>query len=238
MVGVMRRSLLAVLALALLIAACGDDDGDAADTTEPTATMTSDGGALPGERVETFPEEGALLAVVGVAAGETLPLRSGPGADFDVLVELEPLTTNVTATGHQRMVDGELWSEITADDDTGWAEAAHLLQPGSVDDITATLFPTPADRPQAETMEELGQAVANLRASVEPPSDIVVVDGPTVTDLGEITVDVIGLGDDSIGGERLAIFADPDPGGEGFTVRSVEATTLCLRGVGGGGLCV
>jgi hypothetical protein len=235
----MRRLPIAVLALALslVVAACGDDSDDADDATTTTAS-TSGTDALPGERVETFPEEGAQLAVVGVPAGETLPVRSGPSADFDVVVELEPLATNVTATGHQRMVDGELWSEVTVDDDTGWAETAHLLQPGAVNDITATLFPAPADPPRAETMEELGDAVAALRASTEPPSDVVVVAGPTVSDLGEITVDVIGLGDDSIGGERLAIFADPDPGGEGFTVRSVEATVLCLRGVGESGACV
>jgi hypothetical protein len=54
--------------------------------------------------------------------------------------------------------------------------------------------------------------------------------------VGEVTVDVVGIGDDSVGGERLKVFAEPGAGG--FTVRSVEATTFCRRGVTGDGLCV
>ena len=46
-----------------------------------------------------------------------------------------------------------------------------------------------------------------------------------MSDLGEITVDVIGFPDDAQLGERLHVFAEPDPGGESFTVRSVESTT-------------
>ena len=67
--------------------------------------------------------------------------------------------------------------------------------------------------------------------------DVVVVDGPTVGDLGEITVDVVGFPDDSVLGARLRVFAEPDPGGESFTVRTVESTTLCRRAVSEG-LCV
>jgi hypothetical protein len=180
------------------------------------------------------------LAVVGVAAADTLKVRSGPGVEFGVLFELGPLAMNAVATGHNRSVgNGGFWSEITAGDRTGWANTAFLLQPGQVSDITAALFPTPSARPKAETMEELGQVVGRRRAgAAEPPARIVVVDGPTVGDLGEITVDVIGLGDDSQGGERLKIFAEPGPPGARFTVRTVEATALCSRGVTKDGLCV
>jgi hypothetical protein len=87
-------------------------------------------------------------------------------------------------------------------------------------------------------MEDLGRAVARLRATGEPTARIVVVDGPTVGDLGEITVDVIGLGDDAQGGERLKIFAEPRPATPRFTVRTVEATALCSRAVAPDGLCV
>lgn len=87
-------------------------------------------------------------------------------------------------------------------------------------------------------MLELGRTVARLRAGDDPESDIVVADGPTVGDVGEITVDIVGLGDGSVGGERLKIFAEPGAGGASFTVRSVEATTLCRRGVTADRLCV
>ncbi|HEV7862446.1 MAG TPA: hypothetical protein VGR20_07085 [Acidimicrobiia bacterium] len=231
-----------VLALALLIGACGNDgEGtDAVNATKPTGTTgSSNGAALPGERVETFPYQGAPLAVVGVAADDTLNVRSGPGPQFDVVFELGPMAMNATATGHNRSVgEAGVWSEIAVDARTGWAKTAFLLQPGEVRDITAALFPTPADRPTAKTMLELGQTVARLRARGDREPDIVVVEHPTVGDLGEITVDVIGLGDDSVGGERLKVFAEPGPGRERFTVRTVEATTFCSRGVTKERLCV
>jgi hypothetical protein len=238
-----RTSAVPVIALALLIGACGDDDDGgpgAASTTQSSATTaTSSAATLPGERVETFPYQGAKLAVVGVAAGDTLNVRSGPGTEFGVVYDLGPTAMNATATGHNRSVgDGVFWSEISAEGRTGWARTSFLLQPGQVDDVTAALFPTPAERPTAKTMAELGQAVARRRASDEPPSKIVVVEDPTVGDLGEVTVDVIGLGDDSVGGERLKVFAEPGPRGESFTVRTVEATTFCSRGVSEDGRCV
>lgn len=68
----------------------------------------------------------------------------------------------------------------------------------------------------------------------EPESDIVQVTEVSEGDLTEVTYDVIGLGDDSILGFRLHIFAEES--GAGFTLRTVEATVLCGRGVSDG-LC-
>lgn len=230
-----------------LLAGCGEtvDPGvttttttTATTTTTTTMTTTIPPLELPGERIEIFPFEGAELMVVGVAADDTLNMRSGPGVDFQVVLELDPLTDGIIATGHNRQLeDGSLWSEIVYEDGTGWANVAFLLHPGMVEDVTSQLWPDPVDRPRAATLLELGLLVAQERASLEPPSEIVVVDGPTVGDLGEITVDVIGMADDSIGGERLWVFAEPDPGGEGFVLRTLEVMFLCLRGVTDG-LCV
>lgn len=255
----MRRSSAVLLTAVLLLSACGDDDGaqtassgsDTTTTTEATTSTTDDAGAtttttstspttgeLPGEEIDIFPYEGAALAVVGVAADDVLNVRTGPGTGFEVAFELEPLADDVVATGHNRMIEGEgMWAEVTSGPRIGWANAGYLLQPAQVTDITTQVAPTPAELPSAETLVELAEQVAATRASQEPPSTITVVDGPTVGDLGEITVDVVGMADDSVGGERLHVFATPDPGGEGFTLRTVEATLLCLRGVSDG-LCV
>jgi hypothetical protein len=244
----MRRLLPALLAVSLVAVGCGDDGADVATddtpTTAPdddTTTTDDEGGAsgeLPGEPVDIFPNEGDELMVVGVAADDVLNVRSGPGTVYDVVVELEPLADGILATGNNRSLDGEgIWAEVEAEGETGWASTAFLLQRGDTTDITAEVFPTPADRLTAETMLDLGRQVAELRASDEPPSEIVVVDGPSVGDLGEITVDVLGLGDDSIGGERLTVFGEEGEGGESFTVRTVEATILCTRGVSDG-LCL
>jgi hypothetical protein len=235
----MERLPAALLVLSLFAAGCGDDNETPRRSEPDGTTSSSAGAALPGERVELYPYQGARLAVVGVASDDKLNVRSEPRADSSVVAQLGPLATNAVATGHNRSVgESGFWSEIRVDDKTGWANTKFLLQPGQVTDITAALFPTPAQRPKAATMAELGRAVARLRASDEPPSRIVVVDGPTTDDLGEIAVDVIGLGDDAQGGERLKVFAEPHQDGSGFTVRTVEATALCSRGVTNDGLCV
>jgi hypothetical protein len=249
----LTRAAACFLGAALALGACGDEDLDteaAGRTTETTETTIDDttgntaeteptSAELPGERIEIFPYEDASLAVVGVEADDVLNVRSGPGVDFDVVAELDPLATGITATGHNRSVDDEgFWSEVSVDGATGWANVAFLAHPGRVDDIATQIAPTPDDLPMADTMEQLGQMVAEKRTSDEPASGIVVVDGPTVGDLGEITVDVIGFGDDALGGERLRIFGQPDPAGEGFVLDSVERTLLCTRGVTADGLCV
>jgi hypothetical protein len=236
----MGRRLATALVLTVLAVACGGTDGEPRTTgaAGPTGTTQPSAGAgLPGERQEIFPYEGAKLAVAGVAADDTLKVRSGPGTDFNVVLELPPTAMNATATGHNRSRNAGFWSEITVEGRTGWANAAFLLQPGDVNDITAALFPTPAQRPTEKTMLELGRAVARIRTGHDPEADIVVVENPTVGDVGEITVDIVGLADDSVGAERLKIFAEAAARNERFTVRSVEATTFCRRGVTPERLC-
>ena len=84
-------------------------------------------------------------------------------------------------------------------------------------------------------MIDLGMAVARVLApdEGEGPPQISIVDGPAVGDLGEITVEVVGLADDSVFGYRLHVFAHPHEDGEGFTLKSVERTLLCARRVSG-----
>lgn len=253
----MRRALLGLIVASMLLAGCGDDDDtetttdstettEAAGTTDATSTSSTTGSTsttaaptpseLPGERIELFPDEGATLAVVGVAADDVLNVRAAPGTQYEIVAALAPLADDVTATGHNRQLDdGSIWNEVTTGGETGWANSAFLAQLGDVRDVTSELYPQVADRPRAETVLELGRVVADQRAGDElPEPDIVVVDGPSVGDLGEVTVDVVGYPDDAVLGERLHVFAEPDPGGESFTVRTVEATTLCRRGVSGG----
>jgi hypothetical protein len=78
--------------------------------------------------------------------------------------------------------------------------------------------------------------MAEAVASTDPPSEIVLVVAPTVGDLGEVTYDVIGLGDDAVRGLRVHVFGTPIT--EAFTLRTVEETTLCGRGVDAEGRCV
>lgn len=240
------RPAVALLAtMVLLLTACGDDDETSTGDTTTTTTTEDDGttttsststtetttpGELPGEPVDIYPYEGAELGVVGVEADDVLNVRSGPGVEFDVVTELEPLARGIVATGHNRSREDGFWVEVEAEGGTGWANVSFLSHLGQVDDITTEISVT-----GAETMLDLGMQIAESRAPEGPPEPrIVVVDGPEVGDLGEITVDILGFADDAQGGERLHILGEP--GIESFTVRTVERTLLCVRGVTDG-LC-
>jgi uncharacterized protein YraI len=253
--------------LVLVLAGCGDDGsddeetgatttteapsssasdpGDGSTTTEgPTTTAEGEGptttageGDLPGEPIDIYPYEGAHLGVVGVAAGDTLNVRTGPGTDFDVVTELNPLSQEPTATGRNRTLDDDsLWVEVTVDDETGWVNGAYVAEPGAVVDVTADV---PAV--SGATVVELAEAIAAGRAGSEegPQPTVTVVAGPDAGDEGEeVTVDVIGLADDAQKGERLLVVAAPATGGDGYSVVSVEAIALCARGVTADGLCL
>lgn len=207
-------------------------DTGAAAPSEPAGSGPDD---LPGERTEIYPYEGDELAVRGVAVDDVLNVRSGPGVEFEVVAELVPLADGMVATGHNRTVDGSLWVEMDADGVVGWANAVYLAQLGQVTDITSEL----PGLPSGDDMAQLAELVARDRApaddgGLEPT--ITLVDGPRTGDLVDATVDVTGYADDAVVGERLHVLADAEGGV--LTVRNVEATVLCLRGVSDDGLCV
>jgi hypothetical protein len=174
--------------------------------------------------------------VVGVAFDDVLNVRAAPGIDQAIVAMLDPLEAGVTALGNTRQLPNSFWYEVEFGGVTGWASAAFLAYLGDTTDQTALLVADLGATPEAETMLDLGRIVAEALASEEPASRIVVSVAPTVGDLGEVTYDVIGLGDDALFGIRLHVFGTPSEGGEGFSLKSVEQTALCGRGVSEG-LC-
>jgi len=233
-----------LLAMSLVVAACAGDEAvitttsstttSTTTTTAPTTTTTT---TLPGEPVDLFPEAGAILAVVGISFDSELNVRAAPGTDQAVVVRLPPLTDDVVATGQARQLSDSIWYEITADDVTGWASSAYLAWIGETSDATSAVIDAIGETPRAETMLDLGLIVAQSQSVEEPESRIRVAKSPTVADLGEVTYDVIGLGDEALFGVRLTVFGTPDSGGESFTLKTVESTALCARGVTPEGLC-
>jgi hypothetical protein len=176
--------------------------------------------------------EGPILGVVGVQYDDTLNVRSGPSIAFDVVATLDPTQVDISGTGNGwQLPSGTVWWEIDTGVVVGWANQRFLSRFAGVDDITSVVVGNLGEIPLAETMLELGAIVANSVASTDVESDIVVVVAPTVGDLGEITIDVLGLADDSVEGWRLHIFGQPTESGEGFSLMAVEATILCQRGV-------
>lgn len=189
-------------------------------------------GELPGDHIVGPARPGDLLAVMGVASDDVLNIRSRPGVDHPIVATAAPTAADLVATGRARALTRSIWYEVTVGETTGWANARYLGFLGGTDDVTAA-FLDGRPYPAAETMTDLGALVATEFASEDPPSSIVVAVAPTVGDLGEVTYDVIGLGDDSVAGVRLHIFATPHDSGDGFVLRTIEATSLCARGSDG-----
>jgi len=209
------------------------------DTTTTTTTIAAETTTtLPGELIDLFWREGDVLGVVGVAYDDVLNVRKGPGVSYDIVATLDPLADHVVTTGQSRMITQSIWTEVEVGGATGWVNVAYLAYLGGTFDATADTVAMIGETPGAETMVDLGTIVADAYASSDPNSEIVVSVAPTVGDLGEITYDVIGLGDDALFGVRLHVFGAPDAGGEGFTLDSVELTPFCGRGVSADGFCL
>ena len=240
------------LTATLALGACGDKIGDAESSTptsdESAATTSPDpdptGSApttptseetttfLPGEPFEGFADNGDVLSVIGVADDDVLNMRAAPGIDQDIVATAAPTADNLVATGRARSLPNSIWYEVTLGAETGWVSLSFVAFAGSVDDATAQFFDG-ADSIVAETMTDLGAAVAAEFASQDPPSRITQSVAPVVGDLHEVIYDVVGLGDDAVAGFRLHIFGVPNEEGEGFVLFRIERTTFCTRGVVG-----
>ena len=226
--------------------------------------------SLPGEPDEWGPTEGTQLSVVGVPQ---LPLHDAPSAQIiatldisnpyesllevreapsgEFIASMDSPTGGIMATGRtRRLPDTEwpeaVWNEVRVAGLTGWARAAHLAPIGLTDDITAQLIDQLGERPEADRLIDLALIAGEAMATEEPRSLVHTVTRPIVFEgLGEVTVDVLNIGDDSLLGFRLHVFATPaaedwmseDPGP--FTLRTVERTIICHshRGVTADGLC-
>lgn len=256
-------SMIGLTVLSLALVACGSS-GDATTTTTsintsttppgattlpepPTTTIDSDSTTTPGsnttsapglhgEPIDFGPASGDTLAVIGVAHDDALNLRSAPGVDHDIVDEIPPLHSNLRAIGETRQLPSAIWIAVEYEGTGGWVNLQYIGYLGDTHDATAEIIEDLGGRPTAETMIDLGSVVAESLASDEPPSDLVVTVAPSVGDLGEVTYDVIGLGDDSVRGLRVHVFGQPVDGG--FSLSNVEITALCGRGVDDGGLCV
>lgn len=258
-----HRPLLAtLLAVALVAAACGGDD--AADetttttsestttttsvpssttttvpaTTTTTSPPTSTTTTLPGEPLDFGPASGDVLGVVAVSFDDVLNLRAGPGTDFEVLKKMPAREERVIANGQARSLPNSIWYQVTYSGVTGWASSTYLAYLGGTSDITSQIVDDLGEIPEATTMEALGQVVADTFEPVERPLRVRMSGEPSVGDLGEVIYDVVGFADDAVRGLRLHVFGQPSEDGSTFTLKSVEAVSLCGRGVTDDGLCV
>lgn len=204
--------------------------------TTTTTTTAAPNGDLPGERIEGPPWEGVEAGVVAVAADDTLNVRATPGADGEVVAQLDPLATGVIPTGHNRLLpDNGIWAEVDVDGISGWVHAAYLGHLGRTTNATTELYPGDTNRPSAATTQELVARVVEELTSRSPDMTVTVVSNPT-QDRPDFTVDVTGAQDDSGLGIRYHFRTEPD--GAQVAISTVEGTALCRRGVTDDGSCL
>lgn len=262
-----RLLLAAFVAAGAVVVGCGDDSESTVTTAEETSSTdeqvtTSTAtiapttalvpprsplpeSVLPGSAFDLAPAPGAVLGVIGVRHDDVLHVRYAPGTDQAVVADLSPAAEECIATGRARALPQSLWWEVTTADGTyGWVSARFTARRGQTIDVTSEVIARLGITPTAESMLDLGKVVADALKSVDPEvaPRIVLVVAPTVGDLGEVTYDVVGFANDSTRALRVHVFGQPGEGGEGFTLRSAEATDMCdsLRGGAGsfdGGPC-
>ncbi|MEA1902223.1 MAG: SH3 domain-containing protein [Actinomycetota bacterium] len=229
--------------VSLVVVACGGVEPAATTTTQPPISTTSTeivptsttSTTLPGEVIDFGPMEGDVLMVIGVRHDDVLNLRSGPGIDQDIVGEMAADFKEMIALGETRQIPDAFWIAVEIGGMPGWVNMRYIGYEGATDDLTSQVVADLGGIPMADTMVELGLLVVETMASEDPASDIVVVVDETVGDLGEVTYDVVGLGDDAVRGLRVHVFGQPSA--DGFSLKSVEVTTICGRGISPDGLC-
>ncbi len=181
-------------------------------------------------------EQRLVLSVVGIGYDSTLNVREEPGGQ--IVTKLDSAGTGIVPTGTRQEVSGVLWHEVHAAGVIGWVSGDYVTPLGATVDTTTEIVARLGQTPSAPNLAALGRAVAGAVASEEPESRVRISGEPTVGELSEVTMDVVGQPDDSIRGFRLHVFATRNSNGT-FTLRNVEGTVMCYidRGVSAQGLC-
>ncbi len=134
---------------------------------EPTALATVPPSPTTQPPTATTNEVATGFEVAFVELGDTLNLRSGPGADYPVVAELPRDATGLTVDdAGQALVAGSTWVWVESEDAAGYANSRYLTE-----SVTAADF---CNDPHVDAiLEDLRTAVANrdgdlLASLVEP----------------------------------------------------------------------
>ena len=221
-----------------------DADGDAATTTSTGAvdstTTTSDDepAELPGDLYNIGPRAGEPMVVVGVAHDDVLNFRTLPDASSPIRATVAPQATSpeVISMGEGRLLTGSAWWHVTVDGQELWANSRFLGTLGdtydSFDELSSRLGGDLED-PSIEALVERLRAA--LSADGPEASATFVTDPDIGSGTQDVTVDLLGYGDDAIYGERivLTVTDTTGSGSPGVRLTAAEATLICSRGVSG-----
>jgi hypothetical protein len=163
-------------------------------------------------------------------------VRAGPGTSERIVSTLASDGGPVVVTGEARLVGASLWWEIDAQGDDAWVNARYVGALADTWDITSWLVDRAGAIPVSESMEDLAAQVVALRGGGE--ATVISVGLSADGLLAEMAVDLFTAPDDSVRGERLRVFGQRMSADDPFGLHSVEATSICWRGVDQTGLCV
>lgn len=190
--------------------------------------------------------EGEEAGVAGLSDDDApLEVRGAPSHDAELVAELGQLDALLLG-GRGWLPPDEAeeqssWTEIQLADGYGWVQGSIYFF-GRTEDVTETYID---DVPPAEEEHQIARSVAEEAAEGEDLTDDEseplgpdweMISSPQ--DYGEdfYRMDVLGMLDDSVAGERL--FVHVDQVSDGFQLSQVERTVICHRGVSDDGRCV
>lgn len=196
-----------------------------------------------------YSEEGAEVGVAGLdPAADPLQVYAEPTRSSEVVGELE--STDAVELGgrerqHREGQDQGPWTEIRLADGYGWLtsspESGGIYWFGGTEEITGEITEEFTEVASNEDPLELVEAVGSARVERAGggedglgPSRVLVSE-PKDFDEEFYRVDVTGMPDDSVSGERL--FITLEDAGARYELREVRRTVICYRGVSDGGLC-
>lgn len=222
----------------------GTDSGDGAtgpgnaDESDRRGTDPVDDADLPGTDVTTyFSQAGATANVVGVKTGDVLFVRELPDASSDEVGRLAP-TGDATLAGRERSVGDATWAEVELADGVGWVNSSYLaFLPEQGRDFTSEATAIAADADSTDDAAELARHIGEKHAETlggGAGTRAILVETPA-HDVLVYRVDILGLRDDSVRGERLDIRMENT--GDGHEITEATSYPICGRGAGEGGLC-
>lgn len=138
----MKRAMRLVGVLCLVLAACGGDASTESTTIPPDASTLATSTTIPASTTTmpevtttppttvpgSYPIDYDGFCVRGTDPSDQLNVRSGPGADHDIIGSLAFNATGIVSTGVAAPdAQGRAWFEIGFEDGTGWSAGWYLI---------------------------------------------------------------------------------------------------------------
>lgn len=194
--------------------------------------------SVPGMPIDGFYDEpGDWVGVAGLAPWEApLEARAEPFEGAEVVGELDSTDAMILAgrqIGHPTFPEEDHWAEVKLADGYAWVPTQHLLFFGAYEDMTDDYIDDVGEYP---TEYQAAEAVVDTVTDGVDGKEGQIITTPEGTGEAFYRADITGVPDTSIAGNRIFFWIEEAEAG--YTVKKIDGTTLCRRGVSEEGLCV